>query len=832
MNDDQKGEGKEDIADIADLTAAQFVETYRDFSKTSMQDLEAAFDLLRKRYPGKWSYKLQIRAKEFNRNINTIKQFHDEVVLPKHRNSIDDISVEYEKMESEPDSDEKEITATNLMVKPETWSMNTSKDCRELAEVLRHFVISIPYEGRPFVRKWINELQPCLLHWISLSNTEDYKMTKTLKHFLAAFGQPGVVSSLSDKGASLLEAMQDAAHSVEARGRGEVEDYYWKQKYQSTLVKKPYWKDLSSLKNSKLQKSQLEHLPKNWLVDSRDWAHVLAHAVSPEISEAFEKMVIETLAGTGYGIKAGPPKTLARSLAKCHEYKSTLREDNPQRFENFVTKFEEIFEREPSRVEDYVWNIVDFARCSIDVPSAKDVLNVVKIFQENENFKVLSLKNGYGKNFKVKGSGYRDLKLLVEVKFDNLVLKGIPNVEPETILICELQILCEKWLVNKKTTSFSYKILRARTLRALLKDFAKYRGRGLQRDLLAYATLEETIKHGWRNLAKIGNLSVDDANRLLSVATIQGWSSEGVSYLIQERGADIGFRFPDAATDTSMITPLISAAKNGRDKLVKLLLEYNSDINAVTGFNSTALHWAVQAGHAKVVQTLLQARCDTQIQEQNGDTAQDIASRLSHRDQILSMLKGEDIKIATSDRDSQANVLLTAASEGHLCEYFDLNNVKVSALSDVFLSKTVVTSQDSLLLLLYFGGQVQKADKEGLTALHWAAKYSSAGNIQLIIDAKADLNAVDSIGARPIWYAIGVANKERFFPLFRAGANCCQFFEARAANQRTYWSEGLKELMNQGTEDDRKKITQILSMGPDEEGSINGLFENLREAYV
>merc|ERR1719419_1242368 len=103
----------------------------------------------------------------------------------------------------------------------------------------------------------------------------------------------------------------------------------------------------------------------------------------------------------------------------------------------------------------------------------------------------------------------------------------------------------------------------------------------------------------------------------------------------------------------------------GRDKLVRLLLKYNSDINEVTDFNSTALHWAVQAGHAKVVKTLLQARCDTQIKERNGNTAKDIASQISQRDQILSMLKGEDLKIATPDKDSQANELVTAASEGH-----------------------------------------------------------------------------------------------------------------------------------------------------------------------
>merc|ERR1712060_373581 len=137
--------GKEDIAD---MTAAQFMETYRDFSKTSVQDLEAAFEILWNRCPETWSSKLEIRAREFNKNINRIKQFHAEVVLPRHKNSMDHIDVEYDEMESEADSDEKENTATNLIVKPETWSMNTYKDCSEFAKVVRHFIIYIPYEGR------------------------------------------------------------------------------------------------------------------------------------------------------------------------------------------------------------------------------------------------------------------------------------------------------------------------------------------------------------------------------------------------------------------------------------------------------------------------------------------------------------------------------------------------------------------------------------------------------------------------------------------------------------------------------------------------------------
>ena len=65
---------------------------------------------------------------------------------------------------------------------------------------------------------------------------------------------------------------------------------------------------------------------------------------------------------------------------------------------------------------------MDFARCSVMVPHALEALKVKKFLEEN--FVVVSVKNGYNANVKVKGSGYRDIKLLVEVEFDDLKLKG------------------------------------------------------------------------------------------------------------------------------------------------------------------------------------------------------------------------------------------------------------------------------------------------------------------------------------------------------------------------------------------------------------------------
>ena len=95
--------------------------------------------------------------------------------------------------------------------------------------ILEHFSVWAPYEGKPFIRAWLLALLPCFSRWILLSNDSEGAAIKTLKHFFGAFGQPGIVVCLPDKGASFLRTLQESARSVEAVGRGTVERYYWKR---------------------------------------------------------------------------------------------------------------------------------------------------------------------------------------------------------------------------------------------------------------------------------------------------------------------------------------------------------------------------------------------------------------------------------------------------------------------------------------------------------------------------------------------------------------------------------------------------------------------------
>merc|ERR550534_2416966 len=121
-----------------------------------------------------------------------------------------------------------------LMTSPEIWALHTDEAVFEFSEILRHLTIYAPFEGRPFIRAWLQALVPCFSRWIILSDTADEIVIQTLKNLLGAFGQPGIVVCLADKGAKLLKTLQDSARSVEALGRGTVERYYWKRLAESS----------------------------------------------------------------------------------------------------------------------------------------------------------------------------------------------------------------------------------------------------------------------------------------------------------------------------------------------------------------------------------------------------------------------------------------------------------------------------------------------------------------------------------------------------------------------------------------------------------------------
>jgi len=709
----------------SEVTVMDWIQKHRDMSRISEADLQVLFNVLKQRCPKTWNQELEIRAKDIFEKIEILRKENVAKYLDPEREII-----------NEAKSDQSTFSAKDLFTVPELWNMQKREAGVELRDLLQHFTISAPFQGRPFVRAWFEALVPCLSRWLLQSDSGNELVVKTLKHFLGAFGQPGIVVCLPDKGTSILKILKDSARSVEAMGRGTVERYYWKRLVESSCGGGEEWQEIANMKDVALELSQLDTLPSDWLLDAGDWVEMFANVVSPEISKHFEQYVKDIVALSNVeDVRAGPPKTLARSLAKSSEYK--LEYDGGlgcERWTQFGETFRNQFKRPPTKPEDFVWNIVDFARCSIVVNSARDLLRMKSLVEER--FPVVGLKNGYSSNAEAKGSGYRDLKLLVLVEFDNLQLGDISETEQDIVMICEIQLICDEWLDNKKNTSLSYKVLRSTTLRNLLRDFAKYLEPTTKTQNVYQSIARDVIKNGWKNLVKYADFSTVDKDELLLASATNGWDPAGVEILITELKAD-----PNLGCEIFKRPANVAcqAAVRGNHEVLKTLIDLKADIKDSSNMHLKA---AITANAEDCVRVLLNAGSSLSEWEFAAIPSEVLA--MPSYERVLKLVKGEHLPLVSVKKGKNTivrntNVVVTAAVEGKFTEYLDTHDVGLPVVSEILLSPVFTNSFELYLQALWFGGNVNMKFK-GITPLCSAIFDGSTEVVKLLLRLKANIN--------------------------------------------------------------------------------------------
>lgn len=732
---DESTESKSDTP--IGTTVMDYTNEHYDWTKTSVDDLRKAFEDIRSIDRSRHS--LHTRLEE-----RAVK-FHGKIMALKKINPLTYIDPDEKPCSTQPctEGDVKEVR--KLVFSPSYWNMESSKSAKELKELLHSLTAYSPLKGRPFIRTWIHALTPCFCRWIQLSDRGDKSVTETLKHFLAAFGQSGIVVCIEDRGKSLLKTLQASARSVEANGRGAVERYYWKRQVESAFLKDSGWRELSSDESTSLTVSQLDLVPENWLLDSEDWVNVFSEVISPEISKRFEQKLHEIFdpKDLNVSIHPGPPKTLSRSTAKCKEYKLEYHKDeNHPRWFNFKNNFKKAFRRSPTKHTDFVWNLIDWARCSINVDNASDLLKVKEVLEKC--FNVAQIKNDYSSKSLAKGSGYRDYKLIVEVEFENLKLEGVPNVGlDKTKMLCEIQLICKKWLDNKKTTSLSYKVIRALSFRDLLLDFGKYlkKEESLKRDHI------QILKKGWVNMAKCIDFSNINKDQLLVEAARQGWQPAGVEILIKNGGnvASVGKK------GSSLV---LLAANYGHDTLLKTLIELKGDIHRKNRFGDTAMHWACHYGYERCVRLLLERKALPDVENVWGQTALDNAKKLDGNNSIYKLLLGEDLpRLKLKKTPSLEDQAKAAAGTADLLSWFDLNDIGVSKVSDLVASRNVATLVKNIIQVHYYGGNFERKNWNGKSPILFACAGKNPRSVETLLRLKADINVRDNNEWTPIMTA-------------------------------------------------------------------------------
>jgi uncharacterized protein len=168
---------------------------------------------------------------------------------------------------------------------------------------------------------------------------------------------------------------------------------------------------------------------------------------------------------------------------------------------------------------------------------------------------------------------------------------------------------------------------------------------------------------------------------------------------------------------------LFDAVKSGDPAAVKRVLSQNSTpevVNARQPDQSTALGWSVHAGSKQVVEMLIAAGADVNLADENGDSPLSLACQQGNLDLAkLLLAKGADVQKARWNGETP---LLSAVNSGSL---------------------------PLVELLLERGANPNvKENREGQTALHWAAAELRRSCWRLAVVTKRQCRSCSTRGPR------------------------------------------------------------------------------------
>jgi ankyrin repeat protein len=253
----------------------------------------------------------------------------------------------------------------------------------------------------------------------------------------------------------------------------------------------------------------------------------------------------------------------------------------------------------------------------------------------------------------------------------------------------------------------------------------------------------------------------DSAGTPLLVLAVKQGDPAMVEMLIRS-GADV---------DASNGSPLLWAAQNGREDMVRLLLDKGAQINQGDSAFKTPLAYAREAGHTAVADLLL-AR---------GATMEDHESRA-----FFAVIGGNKARMEAMRADGvNVNALAPhgypliciAAQGGHvdMAEFLISQGADVNAghpqLGCTPLHGAAQEGKAEMArFLLSKGAKISATDMSGATPLHTAAWWGRADAAQVLIASGANMNATDQKGQTPLAVALERKNNEVAELLRKAGA--------------------------------------------------------------
>jgi ankyrin repeat protein len=210
-------------------------------------------------------------------------------------------------------------------------------------------------------------------------------------------------------------------------------------------------------------------------------------------------------------------------------------------------------------------------------------------------------------------------------------------------------------------------------------------------------------------------------------------------------GADVN------AAEADGTTPLMRAVHGRSPQIAKLLIDSGAQVDARNRYGVTALYLAARNGDAATVRALLVAGLDANTSLPGGETALMTAARGGHTDVVGALLAG------SSPVDSLADLANSDNRGSESSGYAPADNAGYGGTAHPARSRN--------------RADVNARERwYGHTALMSAAAAGHADVIRLLIEAGADVLAVDDEGATALSIARANDHAEAAAALLAAGA--------------------------------------------------------------
>jgi ankyrin repeat protein len=161
-------------------------------------------------------------------------------------------------------------------------------------------------------------------------------------------------------------------------------------------------------------------------------------------------------------------------------------------------------------------------------------------------------------------------------------------------------------------------------------------------------------------------------------------------------------------SDNDLRIALQKAAQAGIEEAVQVLLDKGAKTDVIVERGLPPLHRAAIKGHTRVIKLLLDYGADPEIRDQSGQTAYTYAA-LNGQNSVLAFLQAHHIDINAVDHDDKT-ALHALAADGENRSQWNRSQ----------------WNRETVQILLQGCPDLDKVDKLGRTALHWAAATGKA----------------------------------------------------------------------------------------------------------